>query len=229
MATAQHASQGRQVVLTARRAGPLAGLLRDAGLRVLHRPLIAVEPVAVPALVVPAAAVVLVTSRAAVAHGGAVLQELAPGRRVVAVGPATARALQDAGIRAEVAPGGTGPAVLAAVDGPAVFVGAQRPAPAMAAALQRRPGLQHWPVYDRVRVPDALAGAVLEDDAVVVFASPSAVGAWCGATWRRPVAVAIGPTTASALEGRGFAGHAVAARPTPAALAAAVLSAPWPG
>jgi uroporphyrinogen-III synthase len=214
-------------VHTGTRAAPVLELLRDLGRRPRHLPLLHTVPVDGPRPDPPRGATVLVTSRATAQHGAASLLALCPGRRVLAVGPGTARALAELGVAVDGVAEGSGAALLTALGAdPAVFVGALRPASTLRAALRQRGKLVHWPVYDRVAVPQSLewlgsSPAV----AAALFTSPAGVEEWARASRDRPLAAAIGPTTAAALRAAGFSEVALAETPTPGALVAALSAA----
>lgn len=162
----------------------------------------------------------LVTSRATARHGAAPLRALCTGRRVLAVGPGTARALAELDVAVDQVAAGSGAALLEQLGGePAVFVGALRPAPTLAAALRAREDLVHWPVYDRVLLEQSQSWlAAGPPISAALFTSPAGAEAWASASTARPLAVAIGPTTAAALRACGFVDLVVAPQPTPAAL-----------
>ena len=148
-----------------------------------------------------------------------------------AVGPTTAEAMRALGLHPEGEEAGeaeTLAAVIAAhrFDRPLLFLCGDRRRDALPDALRAaRIAFEERVVY-RTQ-PDASAWHESSDRLPdwVVFFSPSgveAVQAVAGFPWNRVRKAAIGPTTADALRAAGFAPAAVAATPTPEALAAAV-------
>ena len=167
------------------------------------------------------------------------------GVRVAAVGPATATALAARGVEADVvAPTGSSEGLVGALRGGA-DTGAKGAAPGAAPAAVLLPRSEQ---ADR-RLPDALAGlgwvvvevpayrtvpaaidpasaAAAEGADAVVFAAGSAVRAYLEAGLPVPEAVVcIGESTAGIARQAGLAVAAVAARPEPGALVAAVVEA----
>ena len=216
-----------RVLVCSERADALLGALKDLGLVPIHVPLVKTlatnrsPPVPVPAqvLVSSAAAPRLVPQLAAWCGEA----------RVVAVGPATARALANVGIDVAATGGGGGREALDLLDSvrsPTVFVGALHPAPELAQALALGQ-LVHWAVYDRVE-PDARAALAraLPLDAVIL-SSPSAVSSWMR---QRPdgsagvLVVVIGPTSAQAAREAGLGVDAMADHPGAEALARATAA-----
>lgn len=222
-----------RVLHTREAAEPLGGLLRDRGVRVVHVPLIARRatgaspPSGRPGLV-------LVTSAAAVASAPG-LAEAIGGATVVAVGPATAEALRQAGLeRVHVAAGGGDAAVACLAElapqatGALWHVRGAATSRTVAVALRTR-AIQPvpWVVYETGQSEHAatrLSGAGAFD--AVCLASGSAARAFAEL---RPVGDArvavIGPDTAAEARRAGLPVHAVAARPDMAGLADAALRA----
>jgi len=182
-------------------------------------------------------AIVVASARAAGAlaslRGGAALAE------VWAVGPATARALAEAGIAAVVPPAVRDGATLAralvaarAVAGRRVLVPRAEDGRDDAIAVLRAAGadVDAITAYRTVAVagdaPELAHGlAVLRDAAVCAVFAPSQVTALDALVPIRAITarlVAIGQTTAAALREAGAAAVAVAAAPTPEGLAKAV-------
>lgn len=160
--------------------------------------------------------------------------------KVACVGPATARAAEGEGWRpAVVAPEGTGASLareVAARSAPGESALVVRPETrsAFPAAILEGAGLRTTSVAAYRIVPTPEAAAIATDlaagrfDAVVATA-PSAAQAILDAPsgaagLARVKRVAIGPTTASALERAGFPPHAVASEPTAEAVALALES-----
>lgn len=233
------AGEGPWVLHGRERAEPLDGLLRAAGLRSLHRPMIALRSRAEPP---PARApsVILVTSPATPPRCPGLSALGAP---IFAVGEGTARALAAAGAAPRwvgEAGGAEAVASLRALvedgvlgDHPVVWaVGAKALSPPLAAALGalRSAHVERWSVYENV--PPAELSAQLAEAprwAGALFASGSAVERYveAGGPARAPDAalVAIGRPTAEALRGAGLVCAGVAARPEPAAMVQAMLEA----
>jgi len=217
-----------RVLVVSEHVGPLVEALRAAGLEPVSVPLVYTvgtgepPPVAVPAQIL--------VSSAAAPRLAPQLAAWCAGARVVAVGPATTRALQVAGITVAATGDSGGGQALALLDPalqPTVFVGARQPAPDLAQALSQG-RLLHWAVYDRAE-PDARAAlAAAMPVQAAILSSPSAVEAWL--RQRPPGAehlplVLIGPTTAAAAAQAGLAPLTVAASPRVEALVAATCQA----
>lgn len=146
------------------------------------------------------------------------------GRAVFAGGPATAAAAQRRGMKPSVSAEGSGGASLAEhiaaanlPEGGVLFPCALERHPDLEAALQQR-GVEVTavPLYRT----EALAGAQLPavDDAITVFTSPSGARAYAALSPRPTLHVAIGPSTAAAMEAAGVACHATIPEPTATAL-----------
>ncbi|MFT4297188.1 MAG: uroporphyrinogen-III synthase [Micropruina sp.] len=159
---------------------------------------------------------------------------LPEGTKVAAVGPATATAARDAGLRVDLVPtSGSGGADLAASfpdePGRVLVPGAADPAPGLDAGLAAR-GLQ----VDRVAVYRTDAADSIDDairlgwpdgfDAFVVTA-PSVVRAAAELLGSPgPTVVALGETSAAAARDAGFTVAATAAEATPAGLVNALAT-----
>ena len=164
---------------------------------------------------------VLVTSPAAVRFAPALLATLS-GAEVVAVGPATADALETAGLRVKAVGESGGVAALALLrnDTEGIwYLGAEQPSPELDAALSAR-GITRWAVYRTEMLPAAVRDERID---AVVFTSGRTVEAYVHANGvpELPVAV-LGPTTQSVAERLGVRVSVCAARPTLAKLAEAV-------
>jgi uroporphyrinogen-III synthase len=215
------------VTTTLDRIGPAVGAVRAAGLDPVMLPCVAVEaaPHHVRAGVARracAAEALVVTSARAVEilwPRGAM-----PGVPAAVVGASTAAAVRAAGGRVAVVGDGGLEVLLSQASHllagrTVVYPHSARTGGDALAALRGACGrLVAAVVYDTRSVkPDA---SVSVD--VAMFASPSAVHGWLAARPLAPVArVAIGPTTAAALAGVGYAADAVASHPSYPALAAA--------
>ncbi|HCH64873.1 MAG: hypothetical protein CL927_12920 [Deltaproteobacteria bacterium] len=212
-----------RVLITRAFPGVLDGALSRRGLEPVHlalSELFATEHP--PPSARPPVDGVLVTS-ASVAHLAPQAIRWMRDARVVAVGEATARALLLAGATLPVVAAGTGEDALRQFlrGRRPCFVGAARPAPALAEAVATG-RVSHWPVYDR-RTPRDIHRryAQLEAVAVVTLASPSAARSWAALGDRKTPCVAIGPTTASAAAAAGLEVLSVAHMPSMDALAQA--------
>ncbi len=222
-------------------ADPYEAALRDASFRVRSVPILAVEPIDPPALATRIQrperyqGAIFTSHRAAVMAGAALAQGGEAARRwrekpAFAVGPRTAEALRSAGWKPEAVPAGD--------------------AASLAEAVIRRPASLPWLFVcgerRRPTLPDALAAAGVAFEALVVYRTRGVVPDWSqesrpdavaffspsGAEaaflslppgWaEKALRVAIGPTTAEALAGRGMEVHAVAERPHARALRDAV-------
>ncbi len=147
------------------------------------------------------------------------------------VGPATAERARTLGLRPEGEEAGQADDLATAIlahrfDRPLLFLCGDRrrdtlPERLRAAGL----ALEERVVYRTLLDASALRAEADGLTAWVVFFSPSGVEAACvveAVPWNRIRKAAIGPTTAAALRAAGFAPAAVAAAPTPEALAVAL-------
>jgi uroporphyrinogen-III synthase len=179
---------------------------------------------------------VLTSPRAAEALGSVLERrpaaQAAWGRKpVLVVGPRTAGGVRRLGLQPEGEQSGSAEALagyLAArpLPGPLLFLSGNRRREVLPASLAAS-GLafEELCVYE-TRVEDAPAAASLPLPAWIVFFSPSgveALEAGAGASWASARKAALGATTAAALAGAGWQVDVVAARPTPEALAQALL------
>lgn len=216
-----------RVLVTRASPGELGSALAAGGCVVVHLPLN--EQFSLyggPPTPTPPPAGVLVTSAAVVRLAPHALGWMGSAR-VVAVGRATARALEAHGVAVDVVADGSGASALSYFkrDARPCFVGARRPAPALAEAVAAG-RVQHWPVYGRRDLP---VHQVPSAD-VVTLASPSAARRWAQVLQGgRPPCVVIGATTARAAVAAGLHVVATAAQPTMAGLAEAVVSGRWRG
>lgn len=188
-----------------------------AGIEVVERVSHTIEAVEPPtgALAAPAALAVF-TSRSGVTHGlsgpsGAALRRCLAGARVVAVGRATAGALEAAGLPPSVVAGGSAEAVLTAIPSALRGVRVLLPcgddaSPELAEALRRRGAeVVRCVVYrKRPHPPDAALGAEIVDRPFAAYCatSPAAARWLFGSAGPRGVerlkatpAVALGPST----------------------------------
>lgn len=226
-------------------AAPYAAALAALGLEVVAMPVTRTAPPADPGALARAlargghAAIVCASARAAAAlaeaRGGAALPE------VWAVGPATARALEAAGIRAIVPEGvrdgaSLARAIVAAreVAGARVLVPRAEDGREEAIAHLRAAGaeLEEVVAYRTIAAPagdpalaEGLALLASGGAAICVVLAPSQVAALAALVPLAPLAfAAIGETTAAALRAAGAAVIEVADTPTPAGIASAVRS-----
>jgi uroporphyrinogen-III synthase len=245
--------QGRRVLVTRprERAQELCFLLEDEGAEVLHVPLLELAPPEDRRPLLAAAEaihrykwVVLASPSAVEALLEAVREagtlERLGAVRLAAVGPRTARALEGYGLRVAVQPAeGRGEALYAAMsahlepEDEVLLPAAERGRRELEEAL-----LEHGVRVTRVVAYRSLAAPLPPEDLaqleqsppdVVLFASPRTAEAFLEAVGPERLGgarvVAIGPTTASALEQLGLAVAAVAAQPTPEALVEATIRA----
>ena len=208
------------VLITREHAAPLSDLLADRGVESVHVPMLqlvgtgARAPDGQPDHV-------LVTSAAAVRFATGLSDAVSKGR-VVAVGPATARALEGAGVRVHAVGQSGGVDALDLVphgSGSVWYIGAREPSPGLDAALAAR-GLTRWAVYRAMKRPVTVADGGLD---ALVFTSGRTIEAYVEANGlpQLPVAV-LGPSTRAAAERLSIQVDACAARPTLDALADAV-------
>ena len=226
-----------RVLMGREQAEPLAGMLRAWGAAPVHVPMVELGATRFPP---PHGRpdLLLVSSAATVRFAP---QLAALGAPAVAVGPATAAALQAIGV-AVIAQGAEGGAAAVSLlqehrtvrggGGMAWFVGAARPSAELQAALVRLPAesWRHWPVYDN-QPADGLAArleAVGPVDAVVLTSGTMAT-AWVHAGGpvhaAQALRIALGESTRAALVGVGWPPHAVSVTPTLPALAVACAAA----
>ena len=210
-----------RVLITRERAQPLAGLLQERGLVVVHVPLVALHPTGdSPPAGCPD--VVLVTSVAGVRFATN-LPRLIAGARVCAVGQVTAAALRKAGIEVAMVGDAGGLEALRMLDiqpgQRAWYVGAQEPSEDLGKELSRM-GLQRWSVYRNDTPADCAEKLRLADYDCIAFTSGSAVRTFvgiCGVP-DKPVFV-LGPSTSKVANSVGLSVLGTAAAPTMEALA----------
>lgn len=236
---------GRRVLVTraAGQGGRLAAALEDAGAEAVPAPLqrfVHQAETAADALSAPHDWIVFASSNAVEALFGELerrgrdARALAPAR-VAAVGPGTAAALRRVGVTTDLVPAtadapALAAALVAAGGASALLPQAAEARPELAAAL-RAAGwrVEACAAYraEALPVDDAALGRL---DAICVASAATAArlrdGLGAAALARRRTAgcriVAIGPRTAEACAGFGFPADAVAAEPSPAAVAQAV-------
>ncbi|MFM2247829.1 MAG: Uroporphyrinogen-III synthase HemD [Pseudomonadota bacterium] len=214
-----------RVLVGREEAEPLCGLLAAAGLAPVHVPMLHLGPTGAPH---PAGRVdvLLVSSPAAARHR----PDLAAlGVPAVAVGAATAAGLRARGVEVVAVGEGGGAAAVDLLRGVldgigsearGLYVGAAAPSPELEAALAALGGARvaRWAVYDQLPVSglDAALSAA-GPAAAVCFTSGSMARAWvaAGGPARAPGArrVALGASTAAALDALGAPAHAVAVQP----------------
>ena len=245
--------EGIRVLVTRprERAEELCFLLEDEGAHVLHVPLLELLPPEDPRPLMAAAEsihrykwVVFASASAVEALMEALREagttEVLARTRLAVVGPRTARAVEGHGLTvAAESPGGTGEG-LAELMRPALDAEDEVLLPA---AEEGRRELEdalreHGARVTRVTAyrsraatlpPEAQALLAASPPDVALFASPRTAESFLEAVGAERLAqarlVAIGPTTASALEHLGLAVAAVAERPTPEALVEATIRA----
>jgi len=215
----------------------LLELLRRAGYEAVAVPLTEIHPLPDASVALGAAldecpeATVVVTSASAAPTVAAALRE--PGQvAVVAIGAATATALADLGIRVTTLEGASSGAELATAllrhgMTSVIHAAAADPRPELGRALVAGGGdYLAVPVYATApRRLDAEAIRWLQRADLVVLAAPSAAAALVAAVGPGAAVVAIGPTTATAVESLGCSVLEVASTPSTAALIEAVRSA----
>ncbi|MBA2476720.1 MAG: uroporphyrinogen-III synthase [Actinobacteria bacterium] len=178
-------------------AGPLAARLERLGHEVVLCPLLALEPLGDEPVEVEGYDWVVVTSP----NGARELVRRLRGRprRLAAIGPGTADALEQGGYAADLVPGvSTQEGLLAELPRPAgrvLFAGAADARPLLAEAL----GADVVPLYRTV----ALVPRILPSGDVVVLASASAARAFAALGLAIP-AVSIGPQTTIAARDAGL-------------------------
>lgn len=204
-----------RIVLTRQREsnGPWADRLAAAGLSVRDLPLLRFAPLAIPANVDPRAFdwILFTSPQGARAFAAAGLE--AGTARIAALGPGTAAALAEAGLRDDLGLAARDGSELAEAFTTQVTAPAKvlLPGPARRLAEPRntleRAGftVTELPLYVTEAVPpgDLPATPPASGD-IVFFCSPSAVHAFVAAWTARPECVAIGETTAAACREAGF-------------------------
>ena len=212
---------------------PLAIVLGELGYRVHAVPTLATEPVPVAADSLAGFDWIVVTSAA----GVAALPSLPSGSRWAAVGAATAAALAERGVTADLVPeASNGGAIAAAIPDPSgsrvLLARADAAAEDLPARLRERGAeVVELAVYRTVEAPadsrPALAAALADPElAGVVFASGSAVRGFLGLGGKPSLpAVTIGPRTSQVARELGFEIAAEAAHQTTRELAEAVARA----
>lgn len=219
--TSSSSLRGRRIIVTRPEPenGPLSDAIRKEGGQPLHLPLNTIEPVPFRAprpAEITAWDTIVFTSANGVRHFVAGVsdetrRELARHRGIAVIGPATARALTDAGCSSS-------------------LVATEHVAESLASELEPREGTRIlWPrgnlaraafpdamrltgalltelvVYRTVAVVPENAAEILRDADAITFTSPSGVNAWAAAFGAPPIRVAcIGPVTAAAAAARGF-------------------------
>jgi len=224
---------GRSIAVTraTAQAGALASRLRELGAQVVRVPAIRTRPLPGPPLDPAGYDLVCVTSANGVeglferlAAGGRDARALA-GARVAAIGAATAAALRERGIVADVVPGravaeGLVEALAELPVERALVVRARGGREVLADALRVRGAhVDVVEVYETV--PEALSAAAIEAARVadyITFTSASTVRFFCQAADGAPALpdtvriASIGPVTSEALREQGLAVHVQAAR-----------------
>jgi uroporphyrinogen-III synthase len=219
----------RRVLITREIAEPLRGLLEAAGLQVVHVPLVLLQPTGRRAPMSSPAFVVV--SSAAVVRFVPDLALRLRGVPIVAVGAATAGALEAIGLQATWVGESGGEALLGLLPDPAAplwYIGALQPSVGVRAALDRHGGpVEHWAVYEN-HTPAGATEALAEVGAVdlVVLTSPSAASRYAAMSGDTAVpAAVIGEATARAARDAGLQVCAQPEVPGTEALAAAVVAA----
>jgi uroporphyrinogen-III synthase len=233
------------VILTrdAERNAPIRWALEARAIRVIEMPCVRTEIADRSVLARAVGALterelLVLTSRAAVAAIGAVVDPATIRAEVAAIGPATAADAGAAGMRVTFVAARAGGATLGAdlplPSGDVVLARSDRAASELPRMLRARGArVREIVAYRTVAGPTgdvrAASAAVAAGRAVVVLTSPSAVDGLLAAVpsdrARGAAIVAIGPTTAAAVRERIGAEPLVAAAPTPDAIVRAVLSA----
>jgi uroporphyrinogen-III synthase len=231
------------LVLTTRPEGeadPLVAGLRQAGLRVAAVPTVAIEPLDFDPPDLRAYDWAVVTSAAGVRHLLDRVPPPPPGLRWAAVGPRTARALAERGLRASAVPEQSrGEAIAGAIatseplaDLRVLLARADAAASDLPRTLRALgAAVEELDVYRTVEGPEASRaplGSALADPGplTVVFASGSAVRGLrrlAGAAGEGLPAVTIGPATTEVARREGFRVLAEAARPGVDELLSAIL------
>ncbi len=208
------------VLITREHAEPLSDLLAERGVASTHVPMLrltatgALAPSGSPRQV-------LVTSAAAVRFAPR-LSEVVRGADVVAVGPATAAALEAVGVTVTSVGTSGGLAALSMLQpetGALWYIGAEQPSPGLAAALAQT-AIHRWPVYGAEVLPVSVDSSAID---AVVFTSGRTIEAYVQANGLPDVPVAVlGPTTQGVAESLGVSVAVCAEQPTLVALADAV-------
>jgi len=213
-----------RILVTREFAEPLQGFLVDQGCEVIHVPLVELEATHTPAPDSSPDAVV-VTSQAVVRFVPE-LRSYIQGARVIAVGMATAEALLAHGVVPNDVgrSGGLEALVYLQLEKGerAWYVGAEKPSPKLAAALDEM-GLERWPVYHNTRPVgfEGLLGEAKFDG--VAFTSGSAVRAFVEVRGVPHCPVfALGSSTAEVAEELGVEVTAIAEKASLMKLAEAI-------
>jgi uroporphyrinogen III methyltransferase/synthase len=230
---------GRSVTVTRARpqASALAGRLRDLGATVIEAPAIRTEPVAAALPDLAGVDLVCVTSPngahelwARLEAAGLDARALA-GARLAAIGPGTARALLEHGLRADVVPARAVAEGLveALADVPvrrALLVRGREGRDVLPDALRARGAdVEVLVLYETVAEPIAEAQRALAAD-YVTFTSASTVRYFLDGAGGSPSGriVSIGPATSAALREAGLEPHVEAEPHTPDGLVEALLA-----
>ena len=165
----------RTVLITSEFSQPLAGMMAENGLLTVHVPLVRLLPTGCQPP--PGFPDVVLVSSAAVARFVPDLRDYVSAARVVTVGPATAAALQAAGVRVDDFGDSGGVKAMgllkARKDDICWYVGAENPSPALSDELDAA-GIVRWPVYRSMACGVARDLQGVEPD-VVCFTSGSSV------------------------------------------------------
>jgi len=232
---------GRTVAVTRARpqASALAGRLRELGATVIEAPAIRTQPLDAEVPDLAAFDLLCVTSPTGVhalfarlEAGGRDARALA-GTRVAAIGPGTARALAEHGIRADVVPGravaeGLVEALAGAEVARALVVRAREGRDVLPDALRARGAdVELLALYETVAEPlDAATAAAAAGADYVTFTSASTVRSFLAAAGAPdgPRIASIGPATSAALREAGLEPAIEADPHTPDGLVAAVVA-----
>ncbi len=211
-----------RVLITREHAWPLDEFLSKHGVDSYHVPMLRLVPTDIrPPHDRPGS--VLVTSASAPRLCPTV-GDVVAGAWVVAVGPKTASALRDAGIRVNAVGRSGGVEALELLHGnprPWWFVGAEVPSPRLVEALSEA-GVLRWSVYRSIPYPSKTD---LADIDAVVFTSGRSVEAFVRANGvPDKVVVVLGQSTAEVAREMGFRNPVVAPKPTMEDLAKTVAA-----